>query len=124
MGNYKECEIGASVSRPWGAYTVLGEGNRFKIKLVVVEPNKRLSLQRHKERSEHWVVVEGEAKITNGNKSYFLKPNESAYIPKGELHRIVNEKQTKLKIVEVQCGDYLEEDDIIRYADDFGREEK
>ena len=109
------------VNRPWGTYTVLTEGKGFKVKLVEVLPHKRLSLQRHKLRSEHWVVVEGIAKITNGKKVHLLKSNESAYIPKEGMHRLENPGLFNLKIIEVQCGHYLEEDDIERLDDDYGR---
>ena len=110
------------VSRPWGFYTVISVGRGYKVKLVEVLPQKRLSLQRHAHRSEHWVVVSGEAKITNGRNILFLQHNESTYIPKMTLHRLENqEKRKMLKIMEVQCGDYTGEDDIERFDDDHGR---
>lgn len=109
------------VERPWGSYEVISEGQGFKVKLVQVMPRMRLSLQSHKQRSEHWVVVEGTAKVTNGKATYHLEPNQSIYIPKEGIHRIENASEKVLKIVEVQCGNYLEEDDIQRYEDDFGR---
>ncbi len=109
------------ILRPWGSYTVLIKGKGFKVKLVEVLSAKRLSLQKHKYRSEHWVVVNGKAKITNCTKEYLLKNNQSAYIAKGELHRLENCGKNRLKIIEVQCGRYLGEDDIIRIKDDFGR---
>ena len=107
--------------RPWGSYTVLNVGKGYKVKLIEVSPHKKLSLQSHKHRSEHWVVVKGKAKITNCKKVYCLKKNESAYIPKGEIHRLENNTKTPLRIVEVQCGSYLKEDDIERIKDDYGR---
>ncbi|UCC95851.1 MAG: phosphomannose isomerase type II C-terminal cupin domain [Candidatus Omnitrophota bacterium] len=107
--------------RPWGSYTILNKGKGFKVKLVEVSPHKKLSLQQHKFRSEHWVVVEGQARITNGNTVCYLKENESAYIPKGGIHRLENALGTPLKIVEVQCGEYLGEDDIVRLEDEYGR---
>lgn len=107
--------------RPWGYYTVLNRGNGFKVKLVEVLPHKRLSLQRHILRSEHWVVVQGTAKITNGRNILFLDENQSAYIPKKGIHRLENPKNKPLKIIEVQCGDELRETDIERLEDDYGR---
>ncbi|MBU2222210.1 MAG: mannose-1-phosphate guanylyltransferase/mannose-6-phosphate isomerase [Candidatus Omnitrophota bacterium] len=110
-----------TVKRPWGSYTVLDLGTGFKIKLVEVKPGHSLSLQYHKKRSEHWVVVEGKAKITKNKKSYCICANESTYIPASCVHRLTNTGDSILKIVEVQTGTYLEEDDIIRIKDDFGR---
>lgn len=110
------------VARPWGFYTVIHSGKGYKVKLVEVLPGKRLSLQRHRYRSEHWVVVRGTAKITNGRNTLFLEHNQSTYIPKMTLHRLENPKvRQMLKIMEVQCGDYTGEDDIQRYEDDHGR---
>lgn len=114
-----------TVKRPWGAYTVLELGEGFKVKLVEVKPGKALSLQYHKKRSEHWVVVEGVAKIVKGKRSFLFKANESTYIPIGCAHRLINPlKEKTLKIIEVQAGKYLEEDDIVRLKDDFGRTEQ
>jgi mannose-1-phosphate guanylyltransferase/mannose-6-phosphate isomerase len=110
-----------TVKRPWGSYTVLEIGDGFKVKLVEVKPGKSLSLQLHKKRSEHWVIVEGQAKITRARKSYIFNANESTYIPVGCIHRLMNPGKSLLKIVEVQAGKYLEEDDIVRLKDDFGR---
>lgn len=110
-----------TVTRPWGSYTVLNQGKGFKVKLVEVSPGKRLSLQRHKNRSEHWVVVQGEAKITNGRNVLFLKENQSTYIPKKGIHRLENSLSRPLKIIEVQCGKELKESDIQRLDDDHGR---
>ena len=108
--------------RPWGWYQVLSIGEGFKVKMLEVKPGKRLSLQRHKYRSEHWVVVTGRAKITRGTKTLYLKHDESTYIPKTVLHRIANPSRTKrLLIVETQCGKYTGEDDIERFQDDHGR---
>ncbi|MBU1122742.1 MAG: phosphomannose isomerase type II C-terminal cupin domain [Candidatus Omnitrophota bacterium] len=110
------------VERPWGCYTVLNEGAGFKVKLVEVLPYKKLSLQKHKCRSEHWVVVEGQAQVANDGQTYCLKPNESIYISKNSVHRLENNEDTVLKIIEVQCGDYLEEDDIERLEDEYQRD--
>lgn len=110
-----------TVKRPWGSYTVLDNGFGFKIKLVEVFPKKSLSLQKHRKRSEHWVVVEGEARIQKGCKNYRVCLNESTYIPRGCVHRLTNPTNSILRIVEVQTGGYLEEDDIVRLKDDFDR---
>ena len=110
------------VKRPWGSFTVLEIGEGFKVKLVEVKPGKALSLQYHKKRSEHWVVVEGTAQIVKGKRNFIFEANESTYIPIGCAHRLLNPLKDKvLKIIEVQAGKYLEEDDIIRLKDDFGR---
>ncbi len=110
------------VRRPWGFYTVINHGKNFKVKLVEVLPGKRLSLQRHKHRSEHWVVVSGKAKIVNGGNILVLTENQSTYIPKRTLHRLENLNAKKiLKIVEVQCGSLTLEADIERIEDDHGR---
>ena len=110
-----------TVSRPWGTYTVLEEGENFKIKRIVVKPGAMLSLQIHHYRSEHWVVVSGIAGFINGDKKFFLKKNESTYIPAGSSHRLENPGLTDLVIIEVQSGEYVGEDDIIRLEDKYGR---
>ena len=117
----QEHVVHKTVKRPWGSYTVINNGNGFKVKVVHIEPHKRLSLQRHLHRSEHWVVVEGEAKITVDRDVYYRRANQSIYVPKKGIHRLENPANTPLKIVEVQCGQYLEEDDIERDEDDFLR---
>lgn len=109
------------IKRPWGFYTVLNKGIGFKVKLVEVLPHKRLSLQKHSFRSEHWVVVQGTAKITNGRNILFLEENQSTYIPKRGIHRLENPNKELLKIIEVQCGRKLKETDIERLEDDHGR---
>ncbi|MBZ0217497.1 MAG: mannose-1-phosphate guanylyltransferase/mannose-6-phosphate isomerase, partial [Fimbriimonadaceae bacterium] len=101
-----------TVHRPWGTYTILGEGESFKIKRLVVKPGQRLSLQAHKHRSEHWVVVSGIATITNGDEKVLLSTNQSTYIPNGRKHRLENAGKLPLIIIEVQSGAYLGEDDI------------
>ena len=110
-----------SINKPWGFYAVISEGERYKVKIIEIDPYKRLSLQRHDFRSEHWVIVKGEAKITNGRSIYYLGSDESIYIPKGSIHRIENQGSAPLRVIETQCGGYLEEDDIERLEDDFGR---
>jgi len=113
-----------TVHRPWGAYTVLEAGDRFKIKRIEVKPKAKLSLQMHHHRSEHWVVVSGTARVTNGDKVYNVHVNESTYIPPSTRHRLENPGIVPLHIIEVQSGEYLEEDDIVRIADDYERVKK
>ncbi len=110
-----------TVNRPWGTYSVLESTERYKMKRIVVKPGKRLSLQKHLHRSEHWVVVSGTATVTVGDKVFYVRPNESTYIPVGEVHRLQNEGRLPLVIVEIQVGEYTGEDDIIRVEDDFHR---
>lgn len=110
-----------TVYRPWGSYTTLEEGDNFKIKRIVVKPNQSLSLQRHHHRSEHWVVVSGMARIVNDNKECLLSVNESTFIPAGHSHRLENPGVIDLVLIEVQSGEYLGEDDIVRFEDSYGR---
>ncbi|MGE8190338.1 mannose-1-phosphate guanylyltransferase/mannose-6-phosphate isomerase [Pseudomonas sp. NPDC086278] len=111
-----------TVSRPWGTYTVLEEGPRFKIKRIVVKPGGKLSLQMHHHRNEHWVVVEGMAKVTNnGTGTHLVAKNESTFIAAGHKHRLENPGVIDLVIIEVQSGEYLGEDDIVRFEDHYGR---
>ena len=107
--------------RPWGTYTILEEGDKYKIKRIVVKPGKRLSLQKHFHRSEHWIVVEGTALVTIGDKELLVRPNESTYIPMGEIHRLENPGKMDVVLIEAQVGEYLGEDDIVRVDDDFER---
>jgi phenylacetate-CoA ligase len=110
------------VERPWGSFTVLEESASFKIKRIEVMPNASLSLQLHHRRSEHWVVVSGQAKILNNDDEFIIIANQSTYIPIGHKHRLSNPSPDEnLVIIEVQCGSYLEEDDIIRFEDQYGR---
>jgi mannose-1-phosphate guanylyltransferase / mannose-6-phosphate isomerase len=112
----------AKVNRPWGSYTVLEEDqDGFKIKRIEVAPGARLSLQSHKQRSEHWVVVSGTATVTNGEEVFTVHKNQSTYIPIGSKHRLENHGSVPLHIVEIQVGEYLGEDDIQRYEDNYGR---
>ena len=112
----------AKVNRPWGSYTVLEEDqDGFKIKRIEVAPGARLSLQSHKRRSEHWVVVSGTATVTNGDSIITVHKNQSTYIPIGTKHRLENQGSEPLHIVEIQVGEYLGEDDIQRYEDNYGR---
>ena len=121
QNNREEHLIHITVERPWGSYTVLEKGERYKIKRVVLKPKARLSLQLHRRRSEHWVVVAGVAKVTRGEETYFIHTNQSTYIPINTKHRLENPGDLLLQIIEVQNGDYLEENDIERFADDYGR---
>jgi mannose-1-phosphate guanylyltransferase/mannose-6-phosphate isomerase len=114
-------KIHRTAVRPWGTYTVLGEGQGFKIKRVVVKPGQSLSLQMHHHRSEHWVVVFGTANITVGESTTLMTQNQSTYIPIGAKHRLENPGITDLVLIEVQCGSYLGEDDIVRFSDTYGR---
>lgn len=117
-------EIHVTAHRPWGTYTVLEEGANFKIKRIVVNPGAKLSMQMHKHRAEHWVVVSGEATITNNEIEFTLQENQSTYISKTHKHRLENKGSEPLAIIEVQCGDYVGEDDIVRFDDQYGRTEK
>ncbi len=110
-----------TVERPWGTYTVLEKGDRYKIKRIVLKPKAKLSLQLHRKRSEHWVVVSGVARVTREGETYLAYTNESTYIPVNTKHRLENPEEVPLQIIEVQNGEYLEEDDIERFADDYGR---
>lgn len=110
-------------TRPWGRWHVLDEGDGYKVKRVVVRPGARLSLQRHAHRAEHWLVVAGTATCTVGSKTVVLSPGESTDIEVNEVHRIANEGDEALVIIEVQRGSYTGEDDIVRLEDDYGRAE-
>ena len=104
-----------------GHYDSIDLGERFQVKRIVVEPGKRLSLQMHYHRAEHWIVVRGTAKVTRGNETFLLSENESTYIAVGEVHRLENPGRIPLEIIEVQSGNYLGEDDIVRFDDQYGR---
>ncbi|PAF53598.1 mannose-1-phosphate guanylyltransferase/mannose-6-phosphate isomerase [Helicobacter sp. 13S00482-2] len=114
-------QIHTTAYRPWGNYSVLLESSYYKIKQIVVKPKCRLSLQKHFHRNEHWIVVSGSANVRSGDKEIFLKANESTYIPMGQLHRLENRGKIDLVVIEVQVGEYLGEDDILRVEDDFQR---
>ncbi|WP_210266325.1 mannose-1-phosphate guanylyltransferase/mannose-6-phosphate isomerase [Mesorhizobium sp. NZP2077] len=118
---HEAATVHRTVHRPWGTYTVLEEGPRFKIKRIEVKPNARLSLQAHHHRSEHWVVVSGTAKVVNGQSEILLATNQSTYIPCGHKHRLENPGILPLVMIEVQSGEYLGEDDIVRFDDVYGR---
>jgi mannose-6-phosphate isomerase len=116
--------IAAGELRPWGSFTVLEEGRGYKIKRIEVNPGHRLSLQMHHHRSEHWIVVSGTAKVVCGDKEILLSNNQSTYVPQCTTHRLENPGVIPLVLIEVQNGEYLGEDDIIRYQDDYARSEK
>ena len=107
--------------RPWGGYTSVLNGDRFQVKRLFVSPGKKLSLQKHHHRAEHWICVKGTAEVTIGDEVRIIRENESVYIPQGEVHRLANPGKITLEMIEVQTGSYLGEDDIIRIEDTFGR---
>ena len=107
--------------RPWGTFTVLDEGKNYKVKRIEVLPQKRLSYQKHARRAEHWMVVEGQAKVTLDDQEIILGVGETVDIPIGTAHRIENPQDDALVFIEIQRGDYLGEDDIVRLQDDFNR---
>lgn len=113
--------IHVTAHRPWGTYTILDESDSFKVKRIVVKPGKRLSLQKHYHRSEHWIVVSGTATVTRGTDEFLVRANESTYIPMGEIHRLENVGRIPLVMIEAQVGEYVGEDDIVRIEDDFKR---
>ena len=117
-GAYREPR---TVTRPWGAYTVLHEGPGFKVKRIEIKPGAALSLQLHHQRSEHWVVVAGTATVTRGDDVFTVEKQRSTYIPVETKHRLENAGTASLVIIEIQCGDYLGEDDIVRFEDRYGR---
>lgn len=117
----EEHTLHRKVHRPWGWYDSIDEGGRFKVKRIQVNPGASLSLQKHHHRAEHWVVVNGTAEITCGDKKLLLTENQSTYIPLGEVHRLANPGTIPLEIIEVQSGSYLGEDDIVRFEDTYGR---
>jgi len=121
LNNHSAQQIHLTAHRPWGTYTVLEEGALHKIKRIVVKPHASLSLQMHRHRSEHWVVVSGSAEVVNGEREFTIRADESTFIPAGHKHRLANLGDEDLVIIEVQTGSYLGEDDIVRYEDVYGR---
>lgn len=109
------------VFRPWGSYDSIDNGNRYQVKHITVNPGAKLSVQMHHHRAEHWVVVSGTAKVTNGDQTFLVTENESTYIPVGVVHALENPGKVPLELIEVQSGSYLGEDDIIRFEDNYGR---
>ena len=118
----EEKDLHRRIYRPWGWYDSIEEGESFKVKRIQVKPGASLSLQMHHHRTEHWIVVKGIAKVTNGTKVMTLEENQSTFIPKGQIHRLANPGIDPLEIIEVQSGSYLGEDDIVRLGDMYGRE--
>lgn len=116
-----EWELHKEVCRPWGKYDLIDKGERYKVKRITVKPGEKLSVQIHHHRSEHWVVVSGKAKVTNGEETFILSENESTYIPVGAIHALENSGMVDLELIEVQSGSYLGEDDIVRLSDSYGR---
>jgi len=118
----EETRLHRQVFRPWGSYDSLENQDGFQVKRLIVNPGAVLSLQKHAHRAEHWVVVQGKARITKNDDVFDLGVNESTYIAIGDVHRIANPFDEPAHIIEVQCGDYLGEDDIVRLEDNYGRE--
>lgn len=119
-----EAQEHRKVGRPWGFYDSLERGERFQVKRIVVKPGGRLSLQMHHHRAEHWIVVRGTARVTRGEECFLLSENQSTYIPLGVTHRLENPGKTPLEMIEVQSGGYLGEDDIVRFDDQYGRDQE
>mgnify|MGYP000352878541 CR=1 FL=1 len=109
------------MNRPWGKYDSINEGDRYQVKRITVNPGAKLSVQKHHHRAEHWVVVSGTARVTNGDKTFLVTENESTYIPIGVIHALENPGKIPLELIEVQSGGYLGEDDIVRLDDKYGR---
>lgn len=116
-----EATLARKVHRPWGWYDGIDAGERFQVKRIVVNPGAALSLQMHHHRAEHWIVVQGTARVTRGEESFLVTENQSTYIPLGEKHRLENPGKVPLEMIEVQSGSYLGEDDIVRFQDVYGR---
>ena len=116
-----EWELHREVCRPWGKYDSIDNGDRYQVKRITVKPGAKLSVQMHHHRAEHWIVVSGIAKVTNGDNTFLLSENESTYIPVGEIHALENPGKLDLELIEVQSGSYLGEDDIVRFEDKYGR---
>ena len=116
-----EWELHREVYRPWGKYDSVDSGERYQVKRITVKPGAKLSVQMHHHRAEHWIVVSGSAKVTNGEQTFLLSENESTYIPVGVIHALENPGRVNLELIEVQSGSYLGEDDIVRFEDVYGR---
>jgi mannose-1-phosphate guanylyltransferase len=109
------------VYRPWGHYDSVDSGTRYQVKHITVKPGGKLSVQMHHHRAEHWIVVSGTAKVTNGDSTFLVTENQSTYIPIGQVHALENPGKVPLELIEVQSGGYLGEDDIVRFEDRYGR---
>ncbi len=116
-----EYKLHREVYRPWGNYDSLDNGTRYQVKHIMVKPGEKLSIQMHHHRAEHWIVVSGTAKVTNGDNTFLVTENESTYIPVGTVHALENPGKVPLEMIEVQSGSYLGEDDIVRFEDRYGR---
>ena len=116
-----EWELHREVYRPWGKYDSIDKGPSYQAKRLTVKPGAKLSVQMHHHRAEHWVVVNGTAKVTNGDATFLLSENESTYIPVGAIHALENPGKVDLEIIEIQTGSYFGEDDIVRFDDKYGR---
>jgi mannose-1-phosphate guanylyltransferase len=116
-----EWKLHREVYRPWGKYDSIDKGDKYQVKRITVKPGAKLSVQMHHHRAEHWVVVSGTARVTNGDKTFLLSENESTYIPVGVVHALENPGKVKLELIEIQSGSYLGEDDIVRFEDIYGR---
>ena len=119
--NRPEWELHREVHRPWGKFDSIDNGNRYQVKRITVKPKAKLSVQKHHHRAEHWIVVQGTAKVTKGDETFVLSVDESTYIPLGTIHALENPGTIDLELIEVQTGSYLGEDDIVRYDDLYGR---
>ncbi|TOG57225.1 cupin domain-containing protein, partial [Vibrio parahaemolyticus] len=122
--NRTEHLLHREVYRPWGKYDSIDSGNRDHVKRITVNPGEKLSIQMHHHRSEHWIVVSGTAKVTNGEKTFLVTEDQSTYIPLGTVHALENPGKIPLEMIEVQTGSYLGEDDIVRFEDRYGRLDK
>ena len=110
------------VHRPWGTYLLLEKGENYWIKRIIIKPKAKISFQRHMHRSEHWIVVKGMARVVTEKNEYFLRPGESTFVPSGIKHRVENPGKIPLEMIEVAIGDYLSENDIERFDDEYGRD--
>jgi mannose-1-phosphate guanylyltransferase/mannose-6-phosphate isomerase len=118
-----ETDAHRKINRPWGWYDCIDDGDRFQVKHIMVNPGASLSLQLHHHRAEHWVVVRGTAQVTRGEEVFFISENQSTFIPLGTIHRLENPGKVTLEMIEIQSGAYLSEDDIVRFQDNYGRNE-
>ena len=116
-----EWQLSRVVYRPWGKYDSIDKGERYKAKRITVKPGAKLSVQMHHHRAEHWVVVSGTARVTNGDDTFLLSENESNYIQIGAIHALENPGKVNLELIEIQSGNYFGEDDIVRFEDKYGR---
>ena len=116
-----EGKLHTKVFRPWGYYNCIEKGSNWQVKEISVNPKSSLSMQKHNFRSEHWIILKGKAKVEIDKSEIFLSENQSTYIPIGAKHRLSNSEDSNLILIEVQCGNYLGEDDIVRYSDNYGR---